>query len=233
MNKLKYKSIFIMILICLFMPFSLVSSAIIIAYQYNGMWSVGPSSGGVFKNLRGVSADITYKNKPTVTNGSMSCIWTMLTNTNSSALAQVGYAVDLSLKNSTYYFMGIINNSGIYREYVITGKPGLNSTHNYKVITSTAKGGGLNANGIIDGINYITTTIDFVPNSTQYQEEIVNSNAHFMGKNASRERISNIRALDNTTWTIPSARWQFSTYGGMYNSHWTKSHYIDLWDNRY
>ena len=233
MTKFKRNMILIILSLCIIFSFSLIASATTSSpahYQYNGGFALFNDT----DNLKGASAYITYKAKPTVLNQSMSSIWAMITDENSLSLAQVGYALDLNVQHGTYYFMGVIDSDGNYREYTtpMILAPELKSNHKYTVTTASAGGGKLNVNGFIDSTHYWTTLIDFVPNEAQYQEEIFNVDAHFMGNTAYHERISGITALKGSTWINPTLTWQFTTYGGLYNSAYSTSHYIDVYDNR-
>ncbi|MFF1538416.1 hypothetical protein, partial [[Kitasatospora] papulosa] len=194
-------------------------------YQYDG---------GVYRPssyIYGAFANITYKSKPVVNNYSMSSAWAMIDKKEGPQLAQTGYAVDKARQDAVYYFMGIINSDNQYVEYTTGYGPAIGSTHEYRIQADSSG----NVYGLIDGTRSWAKTIDWVPNSAQYQGEIYNTDAQFIGKSALRERINNVRYLQPSgTWVKPSmTSWLKGTYAGLDNANYTASGYFDVWDTRY
>ncbi|MWV43646.1 hypothetical protein GRF59_08355 [Paenibacillus sp. HJL G12] len=126
--------------------------------------------------------------------------------------------------------MGLIDSNGNYQEFTTGYGPAIRSTHEYRIQADSSG----NVSGLIDGTRSWAKTINWVPNSAQFQGEIYNTDAQFIGKASLHERFNNVRILQPSgTWVKPAmTSWLKDLYAGLDNASYTASGYFDVWDTR-
>ncbi|MBB3111983.1 hypothetical protein FHS18_004051 [Paenibacillus phyllosphaerae] len=216
-------------ILALALPVAAHASTSIFVAGY-GTYSTSPT-----QIVQGAKATITTPSSfPSLTTAQATSAWVAVANTNTGAIAQVGFASEPAVSSvNPHYFYGSIPTGGNYSEIRAATGPATSTSLSYVIQKENGYWKGY-ANGNL----IASTNTNVAPNSPQYANETYDDSPVWYGTSTSKLKFSSVQFWNGSASSTDTSKWVWSkpslTFGNytgteMDTSNWASGSYWTSW----